>query len=142
MITSSPARKISRPDDKLIADMLLLPVMAIALPVWHAFWIEAPGTPPEDYGVYHFRRTFDLQTKPEHFRVRVSGDNRYQLYVNGKLVSWGPARGDLTHWRYETVDLAPQVEVGKNALAAVVWNDGAEKSVAQISARSGGLCEL
>ena len=26
--------------------------------------------------------------------------------VNGRRVVWGPARGDLNHWRFETVDLA------------------------------------
>jgi hypothetical protein len=51
-------------------------------------------------------------------------------------VSWGPARGDLRHWRYETVDIAAQLRAGKNVLAAVVWNDGSNKAVAQISLRT------
>ena len=41
------------------------------------------------------------------------GDNRYELFVNGARVSWGPARGDLTHWRYETVDIGAQLRGGK-----------------------------
>ena len=36
-----------------------------------------------------------------------SADNRFILYVNGARVGDGPARGDLTHWRYERFDLAP-----------------------------------
>jgi len=67
-----------------------------------------PNTSPFDYGVYHFRKTFDLQSKPASFVVHVTGDNRYQLFINGERVAWGPARGDLNHWRFETVDLAPQ----------------------------------
>ena len=63
---------------------------------WPAKWIDMPGVPVQDYGVYHFRRTFNLQTKPQHLVIHVSGDNRYELYVNGERVSWGPARGDLT----------------------------------------------
>ena len=105
--------------------------------VWTAQWIDVPGASPQDYGVYHFRRTFDLPDSPAHFIIRVSGDNRYQLYANGKRISWGPARGDLTHWRYETVDLAPALHEGHNVLAAVVWNDGAYKAVAQISNQTG-----
>lgn len=104
---------------------------------WNAFWIEAAATTPQDYGVYHFRHTFDLSAKPEHLLVRVSADNRYQLFVNGELVSVGPARGDLNHWRYEVVDLAPQLKAGTNLLAAVVWNDGPDRAVAQISNRTG-----
>jgi alpha-L-rhamnosidase len=108
---------------------------------WAAKWIEAPGTAPEAYGVYHFRRSFELSNKPERFLVHVSADNRYQLYVNGVLSSWGPARSDLTHWRYETVDLAPHLNAGRNTLAAVVWNDGQYRAIAQISNRTGFLLQ-
>jgi hypothetical protein len=129
---------------RLLRLFVLLPLcfsMQAEEPVWKAFWIAAPDTPPQDYGVYHFRRTIDLAAKPDHFRVRVSGDNRYQLYVNGTVVSSGPARGDLTHWRFESVDLAPSLQMGKNVLAAVVWNDGAERGIAQISNRTGFVLE-
>lgn len=104
---------------------------------WTARWIDVPGTSGQDYGVYHFRRAFDLAAKPAAFRVHVSGDNRYELFANGVRVSWGPARGDLRHWRYETVDVAAQLRAGKNVLAAVVWNDGPHKAVAQISLQTG-----
>jgi alpha-L-rhamnosidase len=104
---------------------------------WAAKWIDMPGVSVQDYGVYHFRRGFDLPKKPEHFGIHVSGDNRYELYVNGKRVSWGPARSDLTHWRYETVDIAPDLRPGRNTLAAVVWNDGAYKAVAQVTNQTG-----
>src|SRR4051794_13759049 len=73
---------------------------------WSARWIAPPAAPPTAYGVYHFRRVFDLASKPVSFVVHVTGDNRYQLFVNGERVVEGPARGDLMHWRYETVDLA------------------------------------
>jgi alpha-L-rhamnosidase len=100
---------------------------------WKARWITAGGAPVRDYGVYHFRRTFTLDSAPARFLVHVSGDNRYQLYANGARVAWGPARGDLYHWRYESVDIAPQLRAGRNVLAAVVWNDGPNAAVAQIS---------
>ena len=108
---------------------------------WHAHWIDVPGASPHDYGVYHFRRTFALAAKPDRFVVRVSGDNRYELFVNGKRLAFGPARGDLTHWRYETVDIAPALQAGKNVLAAVVWNDGVFRAVAQVTNQTGFLLE-
>src|SRR3990172_530620 len=72
---------------------------------WDAKWIVAPGTDPFGFGVYHFRKVLDLPERPSRFVVHVTADNRYQLWVNGTRVVWGPARGDLNHWRYETVDL-------------------------------------
>jgi alpha-L-rhamnosidase len=108
---------------------------------WSAQWIEVPGAPPFDYGVYHFRRAIELKEAPKTFVVHVSGDNRYQLFVNGVRVSLGPARGDLYHWRYETVDLAPHLKAGHNVLAAVVWNFSDEAPIAQITYRSGFLVQ-
>ena len=108
---------------------------------WKAHWLTVPGASPHDYGVYHFRRTFELAEKPATFIVHVSGDNRYQLFVNGDLVSLGPARGDLFHWRYETVDIAPKLKAGRNALAAVVWNEGPYAAIAQISNGTGFLLQ-
>ena len=100
-----------------------------------------PGAPATEYGVYHFRRTFELAAKPERFVVHVSGDNRYQLFVNGRRVAWGPARGDLFHWRYETVDAAPYLEPGKNVFAAVVWNFGELAPEAQVTFETGFLVD-
>src|SRR5215216_6561705 len=81
---------------------------------WSARWIAVPNASPFDYGVYHFRKTFELALKPTLFVVHVTGDNRYQLFVNGHRVVWGPARGELNHWRFETVDIAPHLRAGKN----------------------------
>ncbi len=104
---------------------------------WTSKWISVPGEHSTEYGVYHFRRTFELPGKPARFVVHVSGDNRYQLFVNGRRVSWGPARGDLFHWRYETVDVAPYLNAGKNVFAAVVWNFGDLAPEAQITFQTG-----
>lgn len=108
---------------------------------WSAKWISAPGAPRTDYGVCHFRKTVELAAKPGHFLVHVSGDNRYQLFVNGRRVVWGPARGDLFHWRYETVDVAPYLQAGRNVFAAVAWNFGDLAPEAQITLQTGFLLQ-
>jgi hypothetical protein len=108
---------------------------------WSAQWISVPGESPFDYGVYHFRRTFDLAAVPSSFPIHVTADNRYKLYVNGELVSLGPARGDLHHWRYESVDIARHLKAGKNVLAAVVWNFGELAPEAQITNQTGLLVQ-
>jgi alpha-L-rhamnosidase len=108
---------------------------------WTAQWIAVPSQPATLYGVYCFRKALDLAAKPVKFVVHVTADNRYQVYVNGKRVSWGPARGDAFHWRYETVDLAPYLEAGKNVLAAVVWNFGDDAPMAQMTLQTGFVVE-
>jgi alpha-L-rhamnosidase len=106
---------------------------------WPARWISVPGASSFDYGVYHFRRAFTLSARPASFPVRVSADNRYKLYANGQFVGVGPARGDIFHWRYETYELAPYLQPGRNVLAAVVWNAGREAALAQITDETGFL---
>src|SRR5579863_9581544 len=96
--------------------------MRLLRQAWSAKWISAPGAPRTEYGVYHFRKTIDLAGVPSTFVIHASGDNRYQLFVNGRRIASGPARGDLFHWRYETVDAAQYLRAGHNVFAAVVWN--------------------
>jgi alpha-L-rhamnosidase len=103
---------------------------------WNAYWIAVPEEPAHDYGVYFFRRKFTVQNKPSHFVVHVSADNRYKLFINGHLVSLGPARGDLFHWNYETIDIASYLNEGENIAAAIVWNEGESRPEAQISYRT------
>ena len=104
-------------------------------------WISHPEAPGDAFGVFHFRRTFELAAVPTRFVVHVSADNRYRLFVNGEQVSSGPQRSDLMHWRYETVDLAPHLKAGPNVLAALVWNWGAERPVAQFSRQTAFLLQ-
>lgn len=106
-----------------------------------ARWISHPTAPGEEYGVFHFRRTLELAAAPGRFLVHVSADNRYRLFVNGRQVSSGPQRSDLMHWRYETLDLAPHLRAGRNVLAALVWNWGRHRPVAQFSRRTALLVQ-
>ena len=106
-----------------------------------AKWIAPPGMHADSFGVFHARRIVELAAGPARFVVHVSADNRYRLYVNGAQVSSGPQRSDAMHWRYETVDLAPVLRVGRNVIAAVVWNWGPNHPVAQHSLRTAFLLQ-
>lgn len=104
---------------------------------WDANWISCPEVSLYDYGVYHFRKSFELEGKPESFVINISADNRYRLFVNGTPVCYGPARGDLNHWYFETVDIASLLHAGINTLAAVVWNAGLYTPGAQMTLKTG-----
>jgi len=103
---------------------------------WKAEWISHPTESVIDYGVFHFRKAFELKAQPSEFIVHVSADNRYRLFVNGVPVCFGPERADLEHWHFESIDLAPFLKPGKNVIAAVVWNFGELKPWAQFSIKT------
>jgi hypothetical protein len=128
--------------NKLLSLILfLLPLIIFAQKenlsdVWPAKWIMSDG-PAKEYSVHHFRKTFNLDTVPETFLVNTSGDNRYKLFVNGEMVTWGPLRGDLRHWYYETTDIASYLKEGKNVIAAIVLNYGSHPPDAQLTVQTG-----
>ena len=113
------------------------PDPALLAAKWPAAWIACAGAAQRDSGIYYFRKEVTLDAVPAHYRVHVSADNRFLLHVNGSYAGEGPARGDLFHWRFETIDLAPLLHPGKNVLAAIVWNFGTDAPVAQMSNRTG-----
>ncbi|MGA8780307.1 MAG: hypothetical protein WB567_06140, partial [Terracidiphilus sp.] len=108
---------------------------------WPASWIASPSAPAKTPGVFYFRKDIVLTTLPQHYWVHVSADNRFVLHVNGQFAAEGPARGDLLHWRFETVDLVPLLRAGNNVIAAVVWNFGEVAPAAQMSSRTGFLMQ-
>jgi alpha-L-rhamnosidase len=95
---------------------------------WSAQWIMHPSVQPQEHAIIIFRKNFDLQSKPSSFVIHLSADNHYRLFVNGKYVLRGPARGDLSHWFYETIDIAQFLKSGKNTVAAEVINWGPKRS--------------
>jgi alpha-L-rhamnosidase len=104
--------------------------------VWPAFWINHPTASASGYGVFYLRKNFKLDAKPDRFIVHISADNRYKLFVNGEFVCLGPSQGDLMHWNYESMDIASLLRQGDNLIAAMVWNYGEYKPIAQISSHT------
>ncbi|MCK7553780.1 family 78 glycoside hydrolase catalytic domain [Chitinophaga sedimenti] len=102
-----------------------------------AQWIAPPDVAAGAYNVSHFRKTFVLDKKPKSFLIKISADNRYRLYVNGRSLTTGPQRSDAAHWRYDSLDLAPYLHRGENLIGVTVWNQGAYAAWAQLSAQTG-----
>jgi alpha-L-rhamnosidase len=108
---------------------------------WTASWITHPTAPLREPITLHFRQSFEAPQNASHYLIHVSADNRFILYLNGKRIGDGPARGDLAHWRYETYDLAPNLRPGTNILSATVWNFGVYAPTAQFTDRTALLVQ-
>ena len=112
--------------------------------IWSAEGIAAPRPDAGPFRVRYFRRTFDAPPGAR-LTVHVSADSRYKLWCNGVLVSRGPAKGDVQHQFYETVNLSEFLRTGRNVLAAQVeyygdiWGSYSEggASVSQMTACPG-----
>lgn len=117
--------------------LVLLPVFfALLSSAQPAPWVSYPSANQTAYGVYHFRKSFDLEKVPEKLVIHVSADNRYNLFVNGQRVCYGPAKGDLQTYKYDVIDIAPFLKPGKNLLAALVYNGGEDRPLALITVQT------
>ena len=141
--------KIPKTGMAIIAILIIMPLISKNQTVdpdflqkqWEAKWIMVPETSQTAFGVYLFRKSFKTDIIPKSFPVYVSADNRYKLYVNEKLVSLGPARCDIEHWNFETVDLVSYLHAGQNIISAKVWNEGEKRAEAQVSFRTGFILQ-
>lgn len=114
---------------KLLLCLFSLPFSLAANELLPEPWVAYPSANNRDYGVYHYRKTFELDRVPDSLVVHVSADMRYKLYVNGKEVCYGPAKGDLQTWKYDIIDIAPFLNNGTNLIAALVFNQGKDKAM-------------
>jgi len=87
--------------------------------IWSEEGVHLPRPETSPFRVRYFRRTFDAGGG-DGLLVHVSADSRYKLWCNGVLVSRGPAKGDVAHQFYETVDVGEHLRPGGNVLAAQV----------------------
>lgn len=108
---------------------------------WDAKWITCPGISGKEYGIYLFRKKFQLKPGTKEFIIHISADNRYKLFVNGKYICNGPSRGEFLKWKFETVDIIPYLKEGENIIAAVVWNFAQYRPMAQFTNSTGFILQ-
>lgn len=101
-------------------------------PEWPARWLALPS--PTGFALY--RLTICLE-KPLNTRIHITADERYELYVDGRLAALGSERGDGANWFFESFDL--HLPAGKHVLTARVWALGSNAPWAQVSIRPGFL---
>ena len=62
-----------------------------------AAWYWHPERRVQEAGYTLFRKIFHTPS-PAPLRLAVSADNRYNLYLDGRLIGRGPCRSDLRHY--------------------------------------------
>ncbi len=85
-------------------------------------WVDAEGTGRNRWGL--FRTTFELAGMPAGGHLSIFADTRYRLVVNGRVLGHGPARFFPAKPEYDTIELAPALRQGRNAIAIVVNSTG------------------
>ena len=102
-----------------------------------AHWIWHPTAKSQggvgQFAFLRFRREFITDESPLCFDV--SADERFILILDGEPVSFGPHRGMVENWLYQSYEA--RLSPGKHVMEAVVWVMGPHAPSAQLSWRGG-----
>ncbi len=71
-----------------------------------------------------FREKFTLTEVPKKAPFYISADQAYRLYINGKFVASGPARGYQCSQPFDELDIAKYLKKGRNVIAIRAYNVG------------------
>lgn len=94
-------------------------------PFTHARWIWADQYFWDLHNSFaQFRKTFQLASVPKRAPLFITADQQYQLYINGRFVARGPARGFQSHWPYDEIDVAEYLVRGANLIAVRAYHSG------------------
>lgn len=71
-----------------------------------------------------FRKNFFIGEKNGKYVVRITADDYYKLYINGKFVCSGPVPGYPFHYYYDEADVSGFITQGVNVLAVHTYYQG------------------
>ncbi|MFD0670896.1 family 78 glycoside hydrolase catalytic domain [Cohnella sp. GCM10027633] len=91
----------------------------------------------------YFRRSFVLNRQPRKASLRISADDYYKLYVNGRFVGQGPAQGYPFRYYYNEWELSEYLAAGHNTIAIHVYYQGLlNRAYNSGDLRMGAIAEL
>lgn len=120
ILMSSPAshpdyRFTLPPFERLAGDANL----QVGHPAEQASWVWAPHRKTLDKTFLEFSLEFDWADENRPLEIHVTADQRFQLYLDGEDIAFGPDRSDLGHWAVSSLSLP--LSAGKHKLKALVW---------------------
>lgn len=88
-----------------------------------ALWIWSDEVTRPYHQVVCFRRSFEL-LEPGDARINITADARYELFVNGAWLGFGPPRAWPSPWTVDTYDVGHLMRAGRNVVAVLVTHPG------------------
>lgn len=85
----------------------------------------AEGTQIPAYRNMHIlARSSFMAVKGEEYLIRISGDDYFKLYINGKYVMQGPAPAYTDHYYFNEADITEYLCQGRNTVAVHLYYQG------------------
>ncbi len=72
-----------------------------------------------------YRKEIEIKKSSEEvFKIRITADDYYKLYINGKFVCQGPAQGYYWHYNWNEFDITDFLLDGNNIFEIQVYYQG------------------
>ena len=96
---------------------------------------------PEKFQNLHMltKKAFTLKDKSGEYRIRITADDYYKLYINGKYVAQGVAQGYHFCYYWNEIDISDFLECGENEIYCDVYYQGLVNRVYNSADRRMGL---
>lgn len=85
-----------------------------------AKWIWFPSKRTLQNTFFLFRKTFFLRELPKTAKGWILADSRYQLFVNGQRLQWGPVPADPRWPEADPLEIVPFLKKGENVIGVQV----------------------
>ncbi len=90
-----------------------------------------------------FKKTFSLSALKGAYKLRITADDYYKVYINGKFVGRGPAVGYYFNYYWNEYDVSDFLVEGENEIVADVYYHGyIARSFSGGDNRMGLICEI
>lgn len=99
---------------------------AQAINLFHREQKEFQVVLPEELKNLHifFKKALILSQPAERIYIRITADDYYKLYINGKFVGQGPAQGYYFNYYWNEFDITDYLHKGENQIEADVYYQG------------------
>ena len=107
---------------------------------WQAKWIWNKDDLEEKNTWTCFVKRVNVESVPQNLVAHISADSKYWLYINGQNVVFeGSVKRGEGFGYYDSINIAPYLKEGENAICALVWFWGSEKNYSYSSSGQGGF---
>ena len=89
-----------------------------------ASWIWTDQADRPFHNIVCFRRVFQTVSGVRDAQLRITADARYEVWLNGQRLGFGPPRAYDSPWPVDEYDLRGLLRPGKNVLAVLVQDWG------------------
>ena len=89
-----------------------------------------------------FRKDFEIVEQIEKAEIHITADQAYKLYINGKYICRGPARGYQNHWPFDKIDVSSYLHEGHNWISVQAYNPGIGTFQYKHESSAGLICSL